>query len=86
MPATTPKHREEPLIKMAAHAPHGIAAQMLGGSPSDGGRLHHDLYDLLSEIDVLAGNFGGELVSRQVIATVIQFWKLTHPGEKALGD
>lgn len=71
---------------MGTHGPHSIAAQMLGGSPSDAGRLHHDLYDLLTAIDELAGNFGGELVSRQVIATAIQFWKLFHPGEKPLGD
>lgn len=71
---------------MGAHAPYSIAERMLGGSPSDGLRLHHDLYDLLAAIDELAGNFGGTLMSPQVIATVIQFWKIAHPGEKALGD
>jgi hypothetical protein len=59
---------------------------MLGGKPGDAGLLHHDLYDLLSNIDVRADLLGGELVSRQVIAAVIEFWKRMNPGEKPLGE
>lgn len=57
-----------------------IAADMLAqngdGKPA---RIHPDLLRCLHRIDDLAAMAGGELGSRQVIATAIFVWQNTNP-------
>lgn len=68
------------------NTPHEIAAVLLGAKPSDNGRLHHDLYDLLTDVDAMVCNAGGELCSRQAIAIIIAIWRRQNPTKTALGE
>lgn len=61
--------------------PQDIAAQMLTGNPNmTGGLLNSDLHETIGEADRLVRNAGGQLCSRQVIASIIVGWAAGNPG------
>lgn len=64
------------------------AAQMLsyGDTTADPGLLNADLAYCLRNIALLTGFAGGELRSRQAIATAIVFWEKLNPNSKAYGE
>jgi hypothetical protein len=64
---------------MADKRAHQIAASMLNaGSP---GLLHRDLYNMISEAAEMVEREGGELKSRQVIASIILLFQIGYPHE-----
>lgn len=62
-----------------------IAAEMIGGG--DEGLLNYRLHDKLTEIDDMCRKLGGALVSRQVIASIVQQFVANElNGQKVYGD
>ena len=55
-----------------------IAKQMIREEVLEDGLLPSKLFGMLTEVDELCLGAGGELRSRQVIATIIMFWR--HQG------
>lgn len=64
---------------------HKMAARMLGISPSHAQLMHCELYDLITEVDRLAGSIDdGSLRSRQAIAILVAQWKRNNPDKDAV--
>lgn len=62
-----------------------IAADMLANGKGDPGLLHYRLYDRLVAIDKMCRAKGGALISRQVIACIIENWRDMNEDEKVYG-
>jgi hypothetical protein len=59
------------------------AADMLNIDPHSMNETHPDLYDWLVRVNKLCRKAGGELVSRQAIAVIVDDWQVrqsTKPG------
>lgn len=55
-----------------------IAAEMLGdrADPHNMSSTHTELYDWLMRVNTLCRKTGGELVSRQAIAVIVDGWQV----------
>ncbi len=64
---------------------HQIAADMLCCGKGDPHKLHHRLFETITEAHDLARGEGAELRSRQVIAVLVLMWMHINPEEQAYG-
>ncbi len=60
-----------------------VAAKLLNGD--DPTLLNASLAEDILDVQRLVNDAGGELKSRQVIASIIMSWRKTHRGKKAYG-
>lgn len=61
-----------------------VARKMLCGPDWHMYALHPELYNFLNRIDDLCVNAGGELRSRQVIASLVTLWMIQNLGKEAV--
>ncbi len=74
---------EEMLEKCRKNISLQIACKMLNGD--DPTLLNASLAEDIMDVQILVNAGGGELKSRQVIASIIMSWRKKHRGKKAYG-